>query len=195
MNSEAEDCLYPLQILRYASADVLLYQDGVPGAGCHGCGATLSALVLQRINGGLKVVVKFREFASLGSSGSAGAIWPIEIVGDDGFVVVSGGTFQGYTSSVLSFFAFQGGNLKTLEAPDRIILGADNGGAAGDAKAVSATGSWFFDPTDKASLVVDWKITAKGATRVDRAVWRLQGARLVLTKGRVPPEVAAAAGG
>jgi hypothetical protein len=172
-----------------------LYQDGVPGQGCHGCGATLSAVVVQRINGGLKSVAKFREFTSLGSDVRAGEIWPIEIAGDDGFVVASSGTFQGYTSTALSFFTFQSGNLKALEASDRIVLDADNGGAVGDAKAVTVTGSWFFDPTDKASLVVDWKIEAKGATRVERAVWRIQGTQLVLTRGRVPAEVAAAAGG
>jgi len=194
-DSESSDCLYPLPVLRYASADVLLYQDGAPGEGCHGCGATLSASVVQRLNGGEKAVAKFREFASLGTSGTAGLIWPIEIGGDDGFVIASGGTFQGYQSTTLSFFAFQAGALKALEASDRILLEADNSGATAGSKAVTVTGSWFFDPADKASLVVDWKIQSKGATRVERAVWRLQGAQLVLTRGHVPPEVTAAAGG
>src|SRR5271157_6131083 len=32
-NATDEDCLYPLQVLRYASADVLVVQAGVPGEG------------------------------------------------------------------------------------------------------------------------------------------------------------------
>ena len=47
----ASDCVYPLKVLRYASADVLLVQAGEPGEGCHGCAALLSAYVIQRIGG------------------------------------------------------------------------------------------------------------------------------------------------
>ena len=59
------DCLYPLQALRYASADVLLVQEGAPGD-CPGCEAPLSAYVIQRIGGGRKTVAKFHEFTQLG---------------------------------------------------------------------------------------------------------------------------------
>ena len=75
------------------------------------------------------------------------------------------------------------------------MLSADDGGATEDAsKAIVVAGSWFFDPTDKSVLVVDYKIDAKGATRVERVVWRLQGGKLVLSRGRVPPEVNEASG-
>ena len=85
------DCLYPLKVLRYASADVLLVQAGVPGEGCHGCEATLSTYVNQRVGGGLKTVAKFREFARLGSHGSVMDVWPIEIAGDDAMAIESAG--------------------------------------------------------------------------------------------------------
>ena len=55
-------------MLRYASADVLLVQEGEPGEGCHGCDALLSAYVIQRIGGGLKTVAKFHEFTQVGTS-------------------------------------------------------------------------------------------------------------------------------
>ncbi len=75
------------------------------------------------------------------------------------------------------------------------MLDADDGGATVDAsKAIVVQGSWFFDPTDKAALVVDYKIEAKGSTRVERVVWRLQGGKLVLTRGHMPPEVSQAGG-
>jgi hypothetical protein len=190
------DCLYPLKVLRYASADVLLVQAGVPGEGCHGCEAPLSAYVIQRTGGGLKTVATFREFTKLGSNGAVGDVWPIEIAGDNAIAIESGGTFQGYTSSHLDFFTFHAGALVDLEPKPQVVLSADDEGATGDAsKAIVVAGSWFFDPTDKTALVVDYKIRAKGATRVERAVWRLQDRKLVLARGRVPPEVIEASGG
>jgi hypothetical protein len=190
------DCLYPLKVLRYASADVLLVQAGAPGEGCHGCEATLSAYVIQRVGVGLKTVAKFHEFAQLGSNGAVMDVWPIEIAGDDAMAIESGGAFQGYLSSRIDFFVFHAGALADLEPKPPVVLSADNEGATEDAsKAIVVEGSWFFDPADKTALVVDYKITAKGATRVERVVWRLQGGKLVLARGRVPPEVTQASGG
>jgi hypothetical protein len=192
----ASDCLYPLQALRYASADVLLVQAGAPGEGCHGCGALLSAYVIQRIGGGLKTVARFHEFAELGTNGAVGDVSPIEIAGDDAMAIESGGTFQGYTSTRLDFFAFRAGALVDLAPSPPIVLDADDEGAATDAsKAIAVSASWFFDPSDKTALVVDYKIDAKGASRVERVVWRLQGGKLALARGRVPPEVTEASGG
>ena len=117
-------------------------------------------------------------------------MWPIEIAGDDAMAIESGGTFQGYTSSQLDFFAFHAGALVDLEPKPPVVLDADDGGATVDAsKAIVVHGSWFFDPTEKAALVVDYKIEAKGSTRVERVVWGLRGGKLVLTRGRVPTEV------
>ncbi len=194
-NATGEDCLYPLKALRYASADVLIVQAGVPGEGCHGCGALLSAYVLQRVNGGLRTVGRFPEFASLGTNGAVEDISPIEIAGDDGMAIESGGTFQGYTSTVVDFYAFRAGRLIGLTRSS-IVIAADNSGAETDPKkAIEVTATWFFDPADKTSLIVDYKIEAHGASRVERAIWRLQGTSLVLSRGRIPPEVAAASGG
>ncbi len=190
------DCVYPLKVLRYASADVLRVQAGVPGEGCHGCGAPLSAYVIQRIGGGLKPIAKFREFTELGSFGAVMDVWPVEISGDDAMAIESGGMFQGYSSTHLDFFAFHAGALVDLKPKPQVALDADNEGATVDAsKAIVVGGTWFIDPKDKTALVVDYKINAKGATRVERVVWRLQGGKLVLTRGRVPPEVTQASGG
>lgn len=189
------DCLYPLKVLRYASADVLLVQEGAPGEGCHGCEAPLSAYVIQRIGGGLKTVAKFHEFTQLGAFSVMIDVWPIEIAGDDAMAIESSWMSQGYSSSYLELFAFRAGALVDLGPESKIVLSADDGGTTEDAsKAIVVAGSWFFDPTDKSVLVVDYKIDAKGATRVERVVWRLQGGKLVLSRGRVPPEVNEASG-
>lgn len=194
-NATGEDCLFPLKALRYAGADVLIVQAGEPGEGCHGCGALLSAYVVQRVNGGLKTVARFREFATLGTHGAVEDISPIEIAGDDALAIESGGTFQGYTSTGLDLYAFHAGRLVSL-SPNPIVIAADNSGAVNaPGEAVEVTGTWFFDPADKAALVVDYKIDARRAPRVERVVWRLQGSSLVLSRGHIPPEVTAASGG
>jgi hypothetical protein len=188
-----EDCAYPLQVLHYASADVLIVQAGEPGQACHGCGAPLSAYVLRRTDGGLKPVRTFRKFATPGTSGAVEEISPIEIGDDDGVAIESGGMFQGYSSTALDLYAFHAGQLVNINGGPT-PLSADNSGAEPD-RAIEVTGKWFFDPADKATLVVDYKINARGAARTDRVTWRLQGTSLVLSHGRLPPELSKASGG
>ena len=189
------DCVYPLKVLRYATADVLVVQAGEPGQACHGCGAPLSAYVLRRVDGGFKTVRAYRKFATPGTFGAVGDISPVEIGGDDSMAIESGGMFQGYGFTAVDFYAFHAGQLVSLN-PSPIIIAADNSGAETDpGKAIEVTAKWFFDPADTKALVVDYKVEARGAARVERVVWRLEGTSLVLSHGRVPPEVSKASGG
>ncbi len=194
--STGEDCLYPLKALHYASADVLLVQAGEPGQACHGCAAPLSAYVLRRVDDGLKTVARFPRFATLGTFGAVGEISAVEIGGDDGMAIESGGMFQGYGFSGVDFYAFHAGQLVRLNATPPIALGGDNSGAVVDPdKAVEVTAKWFIDPADETVVVVDYRIKARGAAREERVEWRLKGTSLVLAHGRVPPEVSPASGG
>ena len=184
-DATAADCQYPLKLLRYASADVLLTQDGVPGQGCAQCGALLSAVVIQRLNGAMNPVARFREFAKLGAFGWVADLTPITIDGDDAFVAESEASADGRRTTRLDFFAFHGGALTDLDPTPPVVIATDG---PKDAPSVKAT--WFFDPIDKTSLVVDYKIEIKGASRIERAVWRLQGGHLTLSRGKPPPETA-----
>ena len=184
-DATAADCQYPLKLLRYASADVLLTQDGVPGQGCAQCGALLSAVVIQRLNGAMNPVARFREFAKLGAFGQVADLTPITIDGDDAFVAESEANADGRRTTRLDFFAFHGGALTDLDPTPQVVIVTDG---AMDAPSVKAT--WFFDPIDKTSLVVDYKIESKGESRIARAVWRLQAGHLTLARGKPPPETA-----
>ena len=195
-SSTANECIYPLRVLRYASADVLLTQGNVPGDACHGCSAHLSAYVLRRAGGGLKPAARFIDFAEAGTFGSAGDVTPLTIGGDDGLVVEGGGTFHGYTSNNLDFYVFKAGRVVHLTAAPAITISASNGGAmTDDRKAIDVTGSWSIPATPGNALAVDYKIKARGRSRVEHLVWTLTGSRLVLTHGRVPAEVGEASGG
>jgi hypothetical protein len=190
-----DDCVYPLKVLHYATADVLIVQAGEPGQACHGCGAPLSAIVLRRVDGRLKPVRAFHRFATPGTSGAVEDISPIEIGGDDGMAIKSGGTFQGYSFTGVDLFAFHSSQLVSLNTAP-IMLDADNGGAVVDpGKTIEVSAKWSLDPADKAALIVDYEIKAHGATRLEHVVWRLQGTSLVLSHGHVPSEVSEASGG
>jgi hypothetical protein len=191
----ADDCVYPLKVLPYAAADVLIVQAGEPGQACHGCAAPLSAYVLRKFNGGLKLVRAFHKFATLGTFGAVDDISPIEIGGDDGIAIKSGGIFQGYSFAGVDFFAFHAGQLISLNNTP-ITVADDNSGAILDPdKTVEVNAKWFLDPDDNAALIVDYEIKAHGATRVERVVWRLHGTSLVLSHGHVPPEISPTSSG
>ncbi|HSV01134.1 MAG TPA: hypothetical protein VLI91_13610 [Roseiarcus sp.] len=190
-----EDCVYPIKVLHYAAADVLVVQAGEPGEACHGCGAPLSAYVLRRFDDGCRLVRAFRKFATLGTSGAVEDISAVKIGDDDGMAVTSGGTFQGYTSTVLDFFVFRAGELAGLNGTPIIIAADDSGAVVNPGKATEVTAKWSFDPADKTALAIDYTIRTPGASRVERVMWRLEGTSLVLSHGRVPPEVSEASGG
>jgi hypothetical protein len=191
----SENCVFPLKVLHYGTADVLIVQAGEPGHACHGCAAPLSAYVLRRLGDGLKLVRAFHQFAKLGTFGAVDDISPVEIGGDDGMAIKSGGMFQGYSFAGVDFFAFHAGQLISLNK-DPITLADDNSGAVGDSgEATEVTAKWALDPADNTAVVVDYEIKAHGAKRVERVVWRLQGTSLVLSHGHVPPEVSPSANG
>ena len=130
-----------------------------------------------------------------GTFGAVEDISPIEIGNDDGMAIESGGMFQGYSSAGVDFFAFHAGQLVSLNKTS-ITTAADNEGAVGDTgKTIEVMAKWSIDPADKTAIIVDYKIKTDGATRVERVVWRLQGMSLVISHGRVPPEISPASGG
>ena len=194
-SAAGEDCVYPLKVLHYATADVLIVQSGEPGHACHGCAAPLSAYVLRRLDGGLKLVRAFHKFATLGTFGAVDDISLIEIGSDDGMAIESGGMFQGYSSAGVDFYAFHAGQLISLNKTP-ITVADDNSGAVGDSgETVEVTAKWFLDPGDNTAVVVDYEIKAHGGTRVERVIWRLQGTSLVLSHGHIPPEISPTASG
>ncbi len=192
--SQNKECIYPLQVLRYADTDVLLAIGNAPGEACHGCTASLSAYVMRRKAGGLRLVKRFIDFGEVGSSGNPGEISPVEIVGDDGFVVESGGTFQGYTSSSLDCYVFRQGRIVHLVPT--IALSADNSGAMTDpTETVSVDGKWTIGRPAKNNLSINYKVVTKSRTSIGHAVWEIRGDKLLLKRGSIPPELKEAAGG
>ena len=144
-------------------------------------------------NGGaLKTVRSFRNFATLGTFGAAGDVSAVEIGGDDGVAIESGGTFQGYSSTGLDFYAFHAGHLVSISGGPA-TLSVDNSGAE-PSKAIEVTGKWFFDPVTRRLSLSTTRSRLAARSDTERVIWRLQGTSLVLSRGRVPPELSEAGG-
>ena len=180
-------CIYPLQVLRYGSADVLLTMGNEPGQACHGCSASLSVYFLARTGGGLKLVNKAIDFGQAGTFGSPGDISAIRIGQDDGIAIESGGTFQGHTSTMLDFYAFHAGRVVHVEATPRVGLSASDGGAVGDSGPVTdVSGSWTIPPGASDTLRVEYRVSVGKRRSRTSATWRLVGERWVLLGGALP---------
>lgn len=153
-------CIYPLQVLLYGSADVLLTIGNEPGQACHGCSASLSAYFLARMGGGLKLVNKTIDFGQAGTFGSPGDISAVRIGRDDGIAIESGGTFQGHTFTMLDFYAFHAGRVVHVEAMPRVGLSASDGGAIADGSPVTnVSGSWTISPGANDTLRVEYQVS------------------------------------
>jgi len=191
---KGEGCIYPLKRLTYADADVLIAQKGVPGEGCHGCAGVLDAVVFARRAGALRRVKAFPSFGDYGSNGGSGDVRGFTLGADDAIAVEGGGTFQGYTSSAVDFYAFRHGGLIHLDAGATLLISADDGGAVeDDSKTTSVEARWAFS-RDGDELTIDYKINDVGGVRDARAVWSVGETKLTLKSGAVPKEILHAAG-
>lgn len=180
-------CIYPLQVLRYGSADVLLTIGNEPGQACHGCSASLSAYFLARVGGGAKLVNKAIDFGEAGTSGFPGTISPVRIGADDGIAVESGGTFQGHTAIGLDFYAFHAGRVVHVEASPHVTLSASDDGAIADGgPTTEVSGSWTIPAGASDMLRVDYKVRVGSRRSAASAIWRLAGLRWALSAGTVP---------
>jgi hypothetical protein len=67
VNAEGEEtsrlsCLFPYELLHYDKFSVLITLAGEPGEACHGCGALVSAVFLQRDGGALRITGRHDGF-------------------------------------------------------------------------------------------------------------------------------------
>ena len=127
-----ENCTFPLKVLGFDDADVLLSSAGAPGKSCHACPARLSAFVLRHGEGGPKLVSRFPDFAELGEFGSAGTITQMRFAGHDAFAIDAGSLNFGYQTSSVEVFVFDRGRVIHLGADQPLELSANNRGAVGD---------------------------------------------------------------
>ncbi len=192
--SENDDkCIYPIKVLRYADADVVITIGNSPGATCHACEASMSAYVLVRSPSGGRVVARFLDFGTSGAFGDPGQIYSLQILGHDALSIEHGYMAQGYSSNNLDFYVFDAGRLHHLEPS--LPLSADNSGAMDDStKAVSVSGAWIIEPTRPDRIIIRYKVSVGGKTKNIEASWAVKGDKMTLEEGSVPPELARASG-
>lgn len=115
-NEEASrlSCLFPYKLLRYDRYAVLITLAGEPGEACHECPAEVSAVFLRRDGSALEPMSRHDSFDKFGTFGDLIGIEPLWLGTEEGLVVESGGTFQGYSSTVLHLFLIRDGRLKPI---------------------------------------------------------------------------------
>ncbi|WP_052600432.1 hypothetical protein [Microvirga lotononidis] len=148
--SNLPPCVSPYTLLSYDTFMVLLLLAGEPGEACHGCGASVSAVFLQRDGSRLKLAGRHDGFTEAGTFGDLMSINPLRLGSHDGIMVEGGGTFQGYSSSVLTPFLILNGRMKPI--------GPENGISSGDSDCGARD----------------------GPCRDVAAYWRTQGGRLIV---------------
>jgi len=187
------NCLDPVNVLHYGWGEALIAN--LTEGFCHACGGRFSAYVLRRHQGRLRLVRTYPDFVSGGSLGSPGELTPTRFAGDDALVLTSVDSGQGLSEESLSLFVFRGGQLVDLTGRrSSVPLSADNGAAIGESERIAVEGRWIIEPPRNDKLVVDYRVTRRGAVRSERAIWGLHRGRLRLEQGREPPEFHEAAG-
>jgi hypothetical protein len=185
VNAENEEvsrrsCLFPYKLLRYDQFAVLMTLSGEPGEACHGCGARVSAVFLQRDGVALTITGRHDGFTEAGTLGDLMAIDPVRIGSQDALIVEGGGTFQGYSSSALSLFLIRSGRMEPLGPEDGISSGNSNCGVR-DGPCRSVSGSWYAEGR---RFVVRYLGRRANGTSIKGAVaYELRKGSLVLISG------------
>ena len=174
-------CLFPYTVLTYDTFMVLITLAGEPGQACHGCGAQVSAVFLQRDGGALKVTGWHDGFTEAGTFGDLMSISSFRLGSQDGFIVEAGGTFQGYTSTVLSPFLIRGGRMRPIGPENGISSGGSDCGVR-DGPCRDVSGFWHAEGK---RLSVRYLGKRANGTPVNGSVaYELKKNSLVLVSGR-----------
>ena len=188
-DNSAEKCVYPVAVLRYQTANVLVTADEDPGASCHACSSNLSAYILRHEGGSARLAAKHENFGTSGDFSNPGELTSITLAGRDAFIVSNGTMHQGYGTEYMRVFAFHNGKAINV-SPDKFIrLGIDNSGALPNPRnADSVEGKWSVNAAGD-RLSVTYSGILRGRKLEAVAVWKLQGEKLVLVSGGVPARV------
>ncbi|HZH50308.1 MAG TPA: hypothetical protein VEZ16_00355 [Microvirga sp.] len=178
----SEPCLYPYQAILYETSVVLITLGQIPGEGCHGCGAKVSATFLRKEGAALTPVGRHADFAEVGTFAAPSAITPVRFGADDGVVIEGGGTFQGVSFSVIEPFVFRTGRARPIGPENGIPLAYEDCGAKVDEPCASIGGQWRADPGGR--LLVAYSGRRADKTNVEAtAVYERRGDALVLVSG------------
>ncbi|MBD2750246.1 hypothetical protein IC232_26650 [Microvirga sp. BT688] len=174
-------CISPYTVLTYGTFMVLITLAGEPGEACHGCGAQVGAVFLQRDGGALTVTGRHDGFTEAGTFGDLMAVASFRLGSQDGLIVEAGGTFQGYSSSALIPFLIRGGRMKPV-GPENGISSGDSDCGVRDGPCRDVSGSWHADGK---RLIVRYLGKRANGTPVNGSVaYEMKRSSLILVSGR-----------
>jgi hypothetical protein len=179
----ADPCLYPYQAILYDRVVVLITLKQVPGEGCHGCPALLSADFLNARRKRLVRVGRHDEFGQSGTFAGNISLTPIRFGGSDGIVIEGSGTFQGVGASVLDVFVFRNGRALSIGPAAGIPAGYNTCGARGEGEPCgNVKARWTADPGGR--LLVTYSGKRANKRRVQATViYERRGDALIVVSG------------
>jgi hypothetical protein len=180
-----QDPCIQVDLLHYGDADVFLAN--VPEGDCHACGGALSAYVLQRQNGHMRVVRSFINFANGGAYGVVGKPTAARFARNDALILKSGYSGQGNSYEGVSIYMFQGNQIISLNKQP-INLHADNAGAIENSSQVTSVDGEMMIMGEMDQFMIQYSIINRGVGRIEYVSWGLRGGRLEVIQGREPPE-------
>lgn len=175
-------CLFPYKLLRYDNFEVLITLAGEPGKACHGCPAELSAIFLKRVGQTLKPIGRHKNFTEIGTFGNVIWLGPFELGSKQGVVIEGGGTFQGYSTTVLVPYLIKNRRMKQVGPKNGISSGDSNCGAVMDeGPCRDVMGEWQVEGD---RLKIHYSGVREDQTRIRGTVtYKLKGDNLILASG------------
>lgn len=174
----------------------------------HAAGGQLNIFWLKQESGQWHVLSRQENIAVLGSNGELGEVKFASLGnGQTALAIQHGGTWQGYSTSVLSLFHLLPGGARELNAPP-IPLASDNEGACGPETehCWNVQGEWKFSrqdntpypdlilnfsgdeahslPRSQAQAAADQEAERRTTQIKGQAIYRFQKDRYVLIKGQ-----------
>ncbi len=176
-------CLFPYEVVSYDTFVVLLTFAQMPGTACHGCPAEVSAVFLKKDGNALRPGGRHDAFVEAGTFGSLMSAKGFRLGAHDGLMIESGGTFQGYSSSILSPFLIRNGRMEAIGPEIGISSGDSNCGAREEETdpCREVSGEWW---TEGSRLIIHYSGRQADDTAVNGdVVYELKSDTLVLVSG------------
>jgi hypothetical protein len=173
-------CLFPYKLLSYDKFWVLITLAGEPGEACHGCSAKVSAVFLRRDGNKLKPSSRHNVFEEIGTLGDLTSLNSFRLGTEVGLAIEGGGTFQGYSTGVLSPFLIRNGRIKAIGPKNGISSWDSDCGVRGE-PCREVDSQWH---SDGQRLIIRYTGARKDGTKIDgNVVYALRKGSLVRISG------------
>jgi hypothetical protein len=186
-SDERRACMFPVAVLEYPDAHVLITASIPAGEVSPVTVARLSAYFLRPVDGGFRLVTVRRDFADGGRAmGNVGPVTAIRYGNDEGMMVEGYSTGQGYDYGSVSLYLFRKEGVVALGTiPTRY----GDGGAVEEAKETDIDGKVEVGQPQPDQVRVTYSIRRAGKPGQQTVIWRSEDGKFIPVSGSVPADL------